>query len=149
MVTGQGASHPGKGPMEGWKERGSLSTARAPPASQYCLAFLCPRKGRPRQGQAVLGYHTYMFKLWGKCIFPFSLPLPRIPEAGPGFGYQAAEALESTHPASWHESETADGSFSSAAIKQIPTGDWLAARRGNHSTGRITLRGGECACGCV
>ena len=78
-----------------------------------------------------------MFKLWGKHILPSSLPPPCIPEAGPGFGYQAAKAPAGTHPASWHGAATADASFSSAKIKQVPTGGWLAARRGNSSRLRL------------
>lgn len=91
-----------------------------------------------------------MFKLWGKHIFPFSLPLPCIPEAGPGPGYQAAKALGSTRPAGWHESEAADGSCSSASIKQVPTGDWIAVRRRNDPPlGLLWGDGSVCGCTCV
>lgn len=128
MVTARAAI-----PRQGLRQRGLEGAGSAEHCKGPTSQSIPPALPVPRQGQAGLGDHASMFKLWGKRIFPFSLPLPHIPEAGPGSGYQAAKALGGTHPASWHEAETADGSFSSAAIKQVPTGDWLAARRGNYS----------------
>lgn len=110
--AGSGPLGPGRTP----------STARATPVSRHRLPFMCPRQAR--QGQAVLGYHAPMFKLGGKSILPSPSHWPAFLRPGLGFGYQAATALEGTHPASWQESEAADGSFSSAAIKQVPTGDF-------------------------
>lgn len=107
-----GASCPGTDPEPG----------RGPAARRPRLPLTRPRRGRPRLR---LGATRRRLNHGANAFFSPPAHCPAFPRPG--------LAPEGARPASWLGSDDADGCSSPAAMKQVPTGDGLAASRGNCS----------------